>query len=85
MKKYAILIFGAAAMFYSASVSAQGLSVGVGPGGAGVRIDDGYGRDRGYREGRRYGRSREYRRGRNEVVVIKRRGWDGRRPRYNRY
>ena len=84
MKRFAILLCGAAALFYSGAASAQGFSVGVGPGGAGVRIDDGYRGDRGYREGRRYGRSREYRRGRNEVVVVKRRGWDGRR-RYDRY
>jgi len=84
MKRIAILVFGAATLFYSGAVSAQGLSVGVGAGGAGIRIDDGYGRDRGYREGRRYSRPREYRRGRNEVVVIKKRGWDGRR-RYDRY
>ncbi len=81
MKKLGFIILAASLLTGTAAYS-QSVGIGIGPGGAGVRIDDG--RDRGYRrDGRDYRRDREIRRSRNETVIIQRprrdRDWDRRR------
>jgi len=62
----------------------KALSLALGPGGAGVRVDDGY---HGYRGDRDWRRDRDFRRSRNEVIVVppgqdRRRDWDFGRSRY---
>jgi hypothetical protein len=80
MNKLALAVVAAATLFGTAAASAQGVQFGIGPSGAGVRVDDGYRGDRDWR------RDREFRRSRNEVIVQpgrdRRRDWDGRRGQY---
>jgi hypothetical protein len=88
MKKIALLAVALAtlggASFAGSSAMAQGIDIGVGPGGAGITVDDGYRRGyrdrRGYvdsrneyREERRYRRDRNWDRRRGERVYIERR------------
>jgi hypothetical protein len=79
-----ILSVAAATILGSAAASAQGMSIGVRPGGAGVRVDDGYRGDRDWR------RDRDFRASRNETYVIRRdrdrrRHWDHDRYDDDRY
>ena len=81
MIKLALVVVAAATLFGTAAASAQGVQFGISPGGAGVRVDDGYRGDRDWR------RDREFRRSRNEVIVVqpdrdRHRDWDGRRNQY---
>ena len=73
----------AATLVGAGAASAQGVEFGIGPAGAGVRVDDGY---HGYRGDRDWRRDRDFRRSRNEVIVVRpgqgRRDWDGGRSRY---
>jgi hypothetical protein len=76
-----VVRLAAATLLGAGAASAQGVEFGIGPGGAGVRADDGY---HGYRDWRR---DRDFRRSRNEVIVVqpgqdRRRDWDGGRSRY---
>ena len=84
MNKLALVVVAAATLLGAGAASAQGVEFGIGPGGAGVRVDDGY---HGYRGDRDWRRDRDYRRSRNEVIVVqpgqdRRRDWDGGRNRY---
>jgi len=84
MNRLALVVVAAATLLGAGAASAQGVEFGIGPGGAGVRVDDGY---HGYRGDRDWRRDRDYRRSRNEVIVIqpgqdRRRDWDGGRSRY---
>jgi hypothetical protein len=84
MNRLALVVVAAATLLGAGAASAQGVEFGIGPGGAGVRVDDGYRGDRGDRDWRR---DREFRRSRNEVIVVqprqdRRRDWDGGRSRY---
>jgi hypothetical protein len=81
MNKLALVIVAAATLFGTAAASAQDVQFGIGPGGAGVRVDNGYRGDRDRR------RDRDFRHSRNEVIVVqpdrdRRRDWDGRRRQY---
>jgi hypothetical protein len=81
MNKIALVVVAAATLLGAGAASAQGVQFGIGPGGAGVRVDDGYRGDRDWRQ------DREFRRSRNDVIVVqpdrdRRRDWDGRRSRY---
>jgi hypothetical protein len=81
MNKLALVVVAAAALFGASAASAQGVQFGIGPSGAGVRVDDGYRGDRDWR------RDRDFRRSRNEVIVVqpdrdRRRDWNGRRNQY---
>jgi hypothetical protein len=84
MNRLALVVVAAATLLGAGAASAQGVEFGIGPGGAGVRVDDGY---HGYRGDRDWRRDRDFRRGRNEVIVVqpgqdRRRDWDGGRSRY---
>jgi hypothetical protein len=84
MNRLALVVVAAATLLGAGAASAQGVEFGIGPGGAGVRVDDGYRGDRGDRDWRR---DRDFRRSRNEVIVVqpgqdRRRDWDGGRSRY---
>jgi hypothetical protein len=84
MNRLALVVVAAAALLGAGAASAQGVEFGIGPGGAGVRVDDGY---HGYRGDRDWRRDRDFRRSRNEVIVVqpgqdRRRDWDGGRSRY---
>ena len=84
MNKLALVVVAAATLLGAGAASAQGVEFGIGPGGAGVRVDDGY---HGYRGDRDWRRDRDFRRSRNEVIVVRpdrdrRRDWDGGRSRY---
>jgi hypothetical protein len=84
MNRLALVVVAAATLLGAGAASAQGVEFGIGPGGAGVRVDDGY---HGYRGDRDWRRDRDYRRSRNEVIVVqpgqdRRRDWDGGRSRY---
>ena len=84
MNRLALVVVAAATLLGAGAASAQGVEFGIGPGGAGVRVDDGY---RGYRGDRDWRRDRDFRRSRNEVIVVqpgqdRRRDWDGGRSRY---
>ena len=81
MNKLALVVVAAATLLGAGAASAQGVEFGIGPGGAGVRVGDGYHGDRDWR------RDRDFRRSRNEVIVVqpgqdRRRDWDGGRSRY---
>jgi len=83
MNKLALVVVAAATLLGAGAASAQGVEFGIGPGGAGVRVDDGY---HGYRGDRDWRRDRDFR-NRNEVIVVqpsqdRRRDWDGGRSRY---
>jgi hypothetical protein len=87
MNRLALAVIAAATLLGAGAASAQGVEFGIGPGGAGVRVDDGYRGDRGDRGDRDWRRDRDFRRSRNEVIVVqpdrdRRRDWDGRRSRY---
>ena len=84
MNRISLVVVAAATLLGAGAASAQGVEFGVGPGGAGVRVDDGY---HGYRGDRDWRRDRDFRRSRNEVIVVqpdqdRRRDWDGGRSRY---
>jgi len=84
MNRLALVVVAAATVLGAGAASAQGVEYGIGPGGAGVRVDDGY---HGYRGDRDWRRDRDFRRSRNEVIVVppgqdRRRDWDGERSRY---
>jgi hypothetical protein len=84
MNRLALVVVAAATLLGAGAASAQGVEFGIGPGGAGVRVDDGY---HGYRGDRDWRRDRDFRRSRNEVIVVqpgqdRRRDWDGGRSRY---
>jgi hypothetical protein len=84
MNRLALVVVAAATLLGAGAASAQGVELGIGPGGAGVRVDDGY---HGYRGDRDWRRDRDFRRSRNEVIVVqpgqdRRRDWDGGRSRY---
>jgi len=64
MNRLALVVVAAATLLGAGAASAQGVEFGIGPGGAGVRVDDGYRGDRDWR------RDRDFRRGRNEVIVV---------------
>jgi hypothetical protein len=74
-------VVAAATLLGAGAASAQGVEFGIGPGGAGVRVDDGYRGDREWR------RDRDFRRSRNEVIVVqpgqgRRHDWDRGRSRH---
>jgi hypothetical protein len=80
MNRLTLVVVAAATLLGVGAASAQGVEFGIGPGGAGVRVDDGY---HGYRGDRDWRRDRDFRRSRNEVIVVqpgqdRRRDWDGR-------
>ena len=82
MNRLTLVVVAAATLLGAGAASAQGVEFGIGPGGAGVRVDDGYHGDRDWR------RDRDFRRSRNEVIVVqpgqdRRRDWDGGRSRYD--
>ena len=84
MNRLALVVVAAATLLGAGAASAQGVEFGIGPGGAGVRVGDGY---HGYRGDRDWRRDRDFRRSRNEVIVVqsgqdRRRDWDGGRSRY---
>jgi hypothetical protein len=84
MNRLTLVVVAAATLLGAGAASAQGVEFGIGPGGAGVRVDDGY---HGYRGDRDWRRDRDFRRSRNEVIVVqpgqdRRRDWDGGRSRY---
>jgi len=84
MNRLALVVVAAATLLGAGAASAQGVEFGIGPGGAGVRVDDGY---HGYRGDRDWRRDRDFRRSRNEVIVVqpgqdRRPDWDGGRSRY---
>ena len=84
MNRLALVVVAAATLLGAGAASAQGVEFGIGPGGVGVRVDDGY---HGYRGDRDWRRDRDFRRSRNEVIVVqpgqdRRRDWDGGRSRY---
>ena len=84
MNRLALVMVAAATLLGAGAASAQGVEFGIGPGGAGVRVDDGY---HGYRGDRDWRRDRDFRRSRNEVIVVqpgqdRRRDWNGGRSRY---
>ena len=84
MNRIALVVVAAATLLGAGAASAQGVEFGIGPGGAGVRVDDGY---HGYRGDRDWRRDRDFRRSRNDVIVVqpdqdRRRDWDGGRNRY---
>ena len=84
MNRLALVVVAAATLLGAGAASAQGVEFGIGPGGAGVRVDDGY---HGYRGDRDWRRDRDFRRSRGEVIVVqpgqdRRRDWDGGRSRY---
>jgi hypothetical protein len=84
MNRLALVVVAAATLLGAGAASAQGVEFGIGPGGAGVRVDDGY---HGYRGDRDWRRDRDFRRSRNEVIVVqpgqdRRRDSDGGRSRY---
>jgi hypothetical protein len=86
MNKLALVMVAGATLLGAGAASAQGVEFGVGPGGAGVRVDDGY-RGDGYRGDRDWRRDREFRRSRDEVIVVRpdrdrHRNWDRRRNHY---
>ena len=81
MNKVTLVVVAAATLLGAGAASAQGVQFGIGPGGAGVRVDDGY---RGERDWRR---DQDFRRSRNEVIVVqpdrdRRRHWDRRNQYY---
>jgi hypothetical protein len=81
MNKLTLVVVAAATLLGAGAASAQGVQFGVGPGGAGVRVDDGYRGDRDWR------RDQDFRRSRNEVIVVqpdrdRRRHWDRRNQYY---
>jgi hypothetical protein len=81
MNRLALVVVAAATLLGAGAASAQGVEFGIGPGGAGVRVDHGYRGDRDWR------RDRDFRRSRNEVIVVqpgqdRRRDWNGGRSRY---
>ena len=81
MNKLTLVVVAAATLLGAGAASAQGVQFGIGPGGAGVRVDDGY---RGERDWRR---DQDFRRSRNEVIVVqpdrdRRRHWDRRNQYY---
>ena len=80
MNKVTLVVVAAATLFGAGAASAQGVQFGIGPGGAGIRVDDGYRGDRDWR------RDQDFRRSRNEVVVQpdrdRRRHWDRRNQYY---
>jgi hypothetical protein len=81
MNKLALVMVAGATLLGAGAASAQGVEFGVGPGGAGVRVDDGYRGDRDWR------RDREFRRSRDQVIVVqpdrdRHRNWDRRRNHY---
>jgi hypothetical protein len=81
MNRLALVVVAAATLLGAGAASAQGVEFGIGSGGAGVRVGDGYHGDRDWR------RDRDFRRSRNEVIVVqpgqdRRRDWDGGRRRY---
>ena len=81
MNKFALVAVAAATLLGAGAASAQGVEFGVGHGGAGVRVDDGY---RGYRGDRDGYRDRDFRRSRNQIIVVqpdrdRHRNWDRRR------
>ena len=83
MNRLTLVVVAAATLLGAGAASAQGVEFGIGPGGAGVRVDDGY---HGYRGDRDWRRDRDFR-NRNEVIVVqpsqdRRRDWDGGRSRY---
>ena len=85
MNRLALVVVAAATLLGAGAASAQGVEFGIGSGGAGVRVDDGY---HGYRGDRDWRRDRDFRRSRNEVIVVqpgqdRRRDWNGGRSRYN--
>ena len=84
MNKLTLVVVAAATLLGAGAASAQGVQFGIGPGGAGVRVDDGY---RGYRGDRDWRRDQDFRRSRNEVIVVqpdrdRRRHWDRRNQYY---
>ena len=81
MNKLTLAVVAAATLLGAGAASAQGVQFGIGPGGAGVRVDDGYRGDRDWR------RDQDFRRSRNEVIVVqpdrdRRRDWDRRNQHY---
>ncbi len=81
MNKLALVMVAAVTLLGAGAASAQGVEFGVGPGGAGVRVDDGYRGDRDWH------RDREFRRSRDQVIVVqpdrdRHRNWDRRRNQY---
>ena len=81
MNKLTLAVVAAATLLGAGAASAQGVQFGIGPGGAGVRVDDGYRGDRDWR------RDREFRRSRNQVIIVqpdrdRRRDWDRRNQHY---
>jgi len=84
MNRLALVVVAAATLLGAGAASAQGVEFGIGNGGAGVRVDDGY---HGYRGDRDWRRDRDFRRSRNQVIVVqpgqdRRRDWNGGRNRY---
>ena len=84
MNRLALVVVSAATLLGAGAASAQGVEFGIGHGGAGVRVNDGY---HGYRGDRDWRRDRDFRRSRNEVIVVqpgqdRRRDWNGGRNRY---
>ena len=65
MNKFSLIAVAAVTLLGAGAASAQGVEFGVGPNGAGVRVDDGY---RGY-DRHRY-QDRDFRRSRNQVIVV---------------
>jgi hypothetical protein len=81
MNKLTLVVVAAATLLGAGAASAQGVQFGIGPSGAGVRVDDGY------RGGRDWRRDQDFRRSRNEVIVVqpdrdRRRHWDRRNQYY---
>ena len=84
MNRLALVVVAAATLLGAGAASAQGVEFGIGSGGAGVRVDDGY---HGYRGDRDWRRDRDFRRSRNQVIVVRPgqdrgRDWNGGRSRY---
>jgi hypothetical protein len=78
MNKFSLVMVAAITLLGAGAASAQGVEFGVGPSGAGVRVDDGYRGDRDWH------RDRDFRRSRNQVIVVqpdrdRHRDWDHRR------
>lgn len=81
MNKFTLVVVAAVTLLGAGAASAQGVEFGVGPGGAGVSVDNGYRGDRDWR------RDRDFRRSRNQVIVVepgrdRHRGWDRQRNYY---
>lgn len=84
MNKFSLVVVAAVTLLGAGAASAQGVEFGVGPSGAGVRVDDGY---RGERGDRDWHRDRDFRRSRNQVIVVqpgrdRHSDWDHRRNHY---